>query len=84
MFKFWIKTKDFDFSKSHEFFPSKKLIKSACEYAQGMTVNGDSNLETIELTEKMRKCKHDRKWFFDLGFPSYIIGCCDCSYWQFI
>jgi hypothetical protein len=68
----------FDRTVSHEFEPSEELAAMAREDAQTIELNGEP-----ELTEKMRKCRHDRLWRFSRGMPSDIIGCCDCEYWRF-
>ena len=86
MFKFWNENESFDMTTSHDFVPSEALIKEAVECSQTMTIYEDVEdvTEIGPLTKAMRECKHNRLWNFSKGFPSNIIGCCDCSYWRFI
>lgn len=86
MFKFWNEDEVFDMTVSHDFVPSEALIKEAVECSQTMKIHEDveDGTKIGPLTKAMRECKHNRLWKFSKGFPSNIIACCDCSYWQFV
>ena len=74
----------FDATISHDFEPSDELVHLAQKAALQIKVGGlGGNKADEEATEKMHKCKHDRLWHFSVGSPLNIIGCCDCSYWEF-
>ena len=74
--KFWKENESFDWSESHDFEPTEQFRLAAVENCQ--SIIADSEEETV----KMHKCEH-KQWHFSSGFPSNILSCKDCAYWQF-